>query len=814
MKKIIIIFLLFIIHYSLFITHCKAQLPPHYYWRVIPSPVQANLHAYASDPFYSYIIGDNGTFLRSDSYGWTFSLVPGTKSVNLYGIKSSSYFNIITIVGHHGTIYKFTYNSSLLIPELSGTTADLFSISENRSQTTPPVFRRIAVGNGGTIIKSTWNVGTNWSSWSSIPSGTTQDLYSIEFYPTPSGIQNLNPVGCIAGNNGLILRTTDWGDSWVMINAGVTNKLNSFHFTDSLTCWITGSNGLLMKSTNRGLNWLTIPTGSNIDIKSFAISNTYNYPISTTTTLYYVCGSGGVILKSTNYGVNWINSQSPTQNNLNSITYSSLIVGNSGTILRNSADSAYSILKFLEGNNIKSTILGYGIIDQDTRSGNMAGFEWPKGSNKTAIFTAGLSIAGYYQGQLREAMASYKGEYYPGICNNGIAQASDTFKLYSVKREDGPANTDWLNWGLMVPYGAPFVDVNTNGIYEPQIDTPGVKNASQTIFLTYTDGFPGTHTSGEGYGGGTEPLYSEVHLTAWCYSQLSYADMQFLKYVVINKGTQPWTRTYFSIVSDQDLGWANDDYVGCDTSRNLGFCYNGTNNDQMYGTAPPAVGFLLLKGAYNKYSNPQIQYSMTSFNNFHGTSTGVPPCETDPNGEPLGAYHFIQGYKKDSTCWLDPTILVTPPNYYKKTKFIYYGDPETTIEWTELKGHIGNCNLDSSGQIIFPNPVGDRRTALNSGAANLTVMPGDTQTIVICQLIARGSNNLNSVTKLKQLADVAIQFYNSGYVIGINKVSSEVPSKFRLEQNYPNPFNPTTKIKFDIANSPLYKGGQGGCLHL
>ncbi len=323
--------------------------------------------------------------------------------------------------------------------------------------------------------------------------------------------------------------------------------------------------------------------------------------------------------------------------------------------------------------------------------------------------------------------------------------------------------------------------------------------------------FQRTHTSGEGYGGGTAPLYSEVHLTAWCYSQPSYADMQFLKFVIINKGTQPWTRTYFALVSDPDLGWANDDYIGCDTVRNLDYCYNATNNDQLYGVAPPAVGFLILKGPYNKYSNPPVQIKMTSFNTFIGTSTLPPPCESDPNGEPMAAYHMMQGYKKDSTCWLDPTQLIYPPNFYKKTKFIYYGDPETNIGWTEIKGHIGNCNLDSSGNPYIPNPQGDRRSAMSFGAENLTVMPGDTQTIVICQLIARGSSNLNSVTKLKQLADVAIQFYNSGYVIGINKISSEVPSKFRLEQNYPNPFNPTTKIKFDIPNSPPFtKGGKGG----
>ena len=185
--------------------------------------------------------------------------------------------------------------------------------------------------------------------------------------------------------------------------------------------------------------------------------------------------------------------------------------------------------------------------------------------------------------------------------------------------------------------------------------------------------------------------------------------MQFMKFVIINKGTQPWTRTYFSLISDVDLGYANDDYIGCDTARKLGYSYNGTNNDPMYGIAPPAVGFRLLKGAYSKYTNPQKQLDMTSYNTFYGPATGAAPCETDPNPNPVGAFYYLEGYKVDSTCWLDPTQLIIPPNYYKKTKFVMPGDPETNSGWTDAKGTIRNCSLDSSGTPVVPAPPTDSR---------------------------------------------------------------------------------------------------------
>lgn len=35
--------------------------------------------------------------------------------------------------------------------------------------------------------------------------------------------------------------------------------------------------------------------------------------------------------------------------------------------------------------------------------------------------------------------------------------------------------------------------------------------------------------------------------------------------------------------------------------------------------------------------------------------------------------------------------------------------------------------------------------------------------------------------------------------VGVQQISTEVPSRFKLHQNYPNPFNPNTKIKFEVS---------------
>lgn len=448
----------------------------------------------------------------------------------------------------------------------------------------------------------------------------------------------------------------------------------------------------------------------------------------------------------------------------------------------------------LNGNNLSTFIWNTGVFNQDLRTNNTPGLEWPKDSGKFVSFTTGLTIGTYLDSQLRLASGSYTGEYRPGYSLNGQFFTDSRFRFYKIIKGDNYINNpDWLNWGLMVPYGAPFTDINNNGIYEYYIDIPGYKGSSETIFICLTDGDPFTHTPSEGFGGGTAPVFVTVGFTAWCYDTLAFKDIQFFKYVIKNGYSGSWDSTICTFFIDPDLGATDDDYLGCDTLRNLAFTYNADNNDgdgtgRTYGANPPAYGFSVFN------CNSSLA-TLNTFGTLRGSSSVGPVCESQPNIS-TEAYRFMSGFKKDGTPWVVPNI--NPPLV---TKFIYSGDPETQSGWTEYQGRIENCNSYQTGQHIVPSPPGDRKKHFSYIPNQRRIYPGESFTILAAQMVARGTDHKNSVTKLKQLSDSAKALCQNGFVIGINQLANEIPTEYRLYQNYPNPFNPVTKIKFSIPKS-------------
>ena len=47
--------------------------------------------------------------------------------------------------------------------------------------------------------------------------------------------------------------------------------------------------------------------------------------------------------------------------------------------------------------------------------------------------------------------------------------------------------------------------------------------------------------------------------------------------------------------------------------------------------------------------------------------------------------------------------------------------------------------------------------------------------------------------------------YGDTSLVGINQISTEIPSEFKLHQNYPNPFNPVTKIQFALPENAFVR---------
>ncbi len=462
----------------------------------------------------------------------------------------------------------------------------------------------------------------------------------------------------------------------------------------------------------------------------------------------------------------------------------------------------------IDANNIDTWIQNTGIFDNDMRTNNTPGLMWPKGSNRFINFTSGLTIGTYIDNALRLASCSYSGEYAPGYITitGGVPNAvtNTNFKLYKVTAFDSTSQ-DYINWGLMVPFGAPYVDRNNNGQYDAGIDRPGIKNAAQTVFICMTDGFPETHYQSEGFSGGTNPIYSEVHLTAWGYTGDSLSvrflnDVQFVSYEVINKSTKNWEKACIGLVDDPDLGDATDDYIGCDTILNLGYDYNsddidGSGNPPSYGQDPPAFGFkyLLSPLYYTGNMNDSVVYyfppgsnkrfvkrgfkqlGMTSFNYFTGTGAGGIVCEQDPS-QPIEGYRFLAGIKKDGASWFHPHTK-------QRTNKTYTGDPETGEGWTEY-GYNGNVNEAAirncaGGDTVtsYLSPPGDRRMILNTGGTGYTVNAGDTMRLVFAHLVARGANNKNSVTKLKELCRLTQNAFNANYEIKMNLIPVPVVTR-------------------------------------
>ncbi|HEX4888611.1 MAG TPA: T9SS C-terminal target domain-containing protein, partial [Luteibaculaceae bacterium] len=513
----------------------------------------------------------------------------------------------------------------------------------------------------------------------------------------------------------------------------------------------------------------------------------------------------------------------------------------------------------LEFNNVRARIENGGNMWQD-RTRNVSAYEVPKNSGIRSIFAGALWMGGLSpSGQLKLAAVTFRNrgnDFWPGpLTNDGLANAdpvvcADWDKFFKASKADAIRHRAWAEaklagmaeelfpgyappnyfneWPAQIALPdydqnlAPFNDFDGDGIYNPsEGDAPDYaltagpldcREATRsvplfgdtTIYWIFNDkGNIHTETGGD-------PIGMEIRAQAFAFADKSAINnMTFYNYVLINQGTQRLENTYFGQWADADLGFSDDDRVGCDVSRGLGFCYNGDNDDDVsgggqrgYGLTPPAVGIDFFQGPfqdpdgldnigpYDENLAPAgkvgpISYEeATAGKGIPYLGLGIGYGDGFPDNERFGMRKFVYYNRGD----LSPSPNTADPSdagdYYgylqgrwkDDRRFVYGGDayqkagacPEGVVSPTAFcdfmfPGDSDPLNFGSLGvdygclwdETEAGNNPGDRRFMQSAGPFTLT--PGQVNNITVGIVWARaqtGDANA-SVIELKKADDLA-----------------------------------------------------------
>ena len=312
---------------------------------------------------------------------------------------------------------------------------------------------------------------------------------------------------------------------------------------------------------------------------------------------------------------------------------------------------------------------------------------------------------------------------------------------------------------------APFVDLNSNGIYEPLSgEYPDIKG-DQALWWVFSDNGP-THTVTHG-----RPMGVEVQSMAYAYSRGTLIDnVVYYVYKIINRSLNSYSGMRFGLWDDTNLGYYDDGFLGCDSVYRMGITYNGTSDDgalaspshppNSYGTDIPVAGMTMVvvpgdagttyvpAGSFIYYDDGTTPTVDTQFNNYLHAKHG--------NG-----VHYVH-----DTTGNDFMGTLSGPD----CDFVFTGDPADTAQWSECSRH---------------DHPGDRRFILTTGDFNLSA--GGSQHFVVA-LVTTNPDTLNgcshiSFDSIRIVADTAWAVYYNPPPPNVVE-NTNLPEAVKI---YPNP---------------------------
>ena len=372
---------------------------------------------------------------------------------------------------------------------------------------------------------------------------------------------------------------------------------------------------------------------------------------------------------------------------------------------------------------------------------------------------------------------------------------------------------------------SPFFDRNNNGIYNPwDGDYPLIKG-DQSLFFIFNDD-RNFHSESHG-----KNLRVEVHGMAYAFDMpedSAFNNTIFLNYKIYNRSNRTYFNTYIGTFTDLDIGFMEDDFIGCDVERSSYYGYNGTpvdGNGQpgSYGANPPAQAVTLLGGPFldpDGIDNPRFDGSGHQLCNesVNGLNFGDSIVDNErygmmkfisffpPNWFPYPENQTGDYYKHLEGRWADSTQLIYGGNgntgtggYGPACNFMFPGESDT-LNWG-IGCQLPNGPVNWTERTANNNPK-DKRGLASMGP--FTFHPGQMEEVDLAFIFARdyaGQDTLfPSVGKLRQMIDIIRNSFitnklpNGNSFNGLDDLRDQTSFFVNF---YPNPTSSFVNIDFD-----------------